>query len=151
MGDTIEPKASDVQEAHCFCGAVSVKISGDPDSVSICHCSVCRRLSGAPFVVSALFANASVSVLSTDGGDAKLISLQSSPRVARRRCAQCGSPVLAELGGKTRAVPLALFGSLPPRQAWKPQHHLHYDSRIIDVEDNLVKYSDRARGPLFMK
>eukprot|EP00435_Cladocopium_sp_Y103_P052654 s855_g16.t1 len=44
-----------VREARCFCGAVITRATGDPAAVSICHCSICRRLSGAPFVASAIF------------------------------------------------------------------------------------------------
>merc|ERR1712232_633824 len=81
----------------------------------------------------------------------KLNSLQTSPHVTRMRCSQCFSPVVAALGEKTRAVPLASFDAPPRSQLWKPQHHLHYESRVMDVEDNLIKYCNRARGPLFMR
>mmetsp|Transcript_74943 Transcript_74943/g.219548 ORF Transcript_74943/g.219548 Transcript_74943/m.219548 type:complete len:567 (-) Transcript_74943:10-1710(-) len=148
---SMEAKDSAAQRARCFCGAVSITAHGDPASVSICHCSVCRRLSGAPFVVSALFKCASVVVSGKDGGEAKLTAMQTSPQVTRQRCAECSSPVAAVLGERFRAVPLALFDSPPAAPAWRPQHHLHYDSRVMDVEDRLLKYRNRARGPVFME
>ena len=34
----------------CFCGAVRYRIDAAPVEVSHCHCGICRRTSGAPFV-----------------------------------------------------------------------------------------------------
>ena len=39
----------------CHCGEVSVRVQGGPRSVSYCHCSTCRQLSGSPFSCQALF------------------------------------------------------------------------------------------------
>merc|ERR1712061_944983 len=62
-----------VHEAHCYCGSVKIRAHGDPASVSICHCSICRRLSGAPFVASCLFPFTRVEVLNSDGTEAQLL------------------------------------------------------------------------------
>eukprot|EP01051_Picozoa_sp_SAG22_P014735 SAG22_NODE_1831_length_3478_cov_1.539805_3_plen_192_part_00 len=42
-------------QGSCHCGEVTVVAIGTPRAVSYCHCSVCRRLSGAPFSAQALF------------------------------------------------------------------------------------------------
>lgn len=140
------------REALCHCGAVSIKTWGAPIFVSICHCSVCRRLSGAPFVASALFAPAHVELRGGGSGAeaAVLVETQTSPSVARRRCAACYSPVCATLGSRYLAVPLSLFGGgkEPLPSEWRPQHHLHYGMRVLDVEDGLPKYEGRVRGPM---
>ena len=89
--------------ASCYCGAVHVVVA-DADaatSSSICHCSVCRRLSGAPFLANVLFKRSNVAL---DGGDGAalaadaLAEVKTSKHVARYRCASCASPVLATLG-----------------------------------------------------
>ncbi|CAL1126705.1 unnamed protein product, partial [Cladocopium goreaui] len=75
-----------------------------------CHCSICRRLSGAPFSCQALFTAAEVQ-LSMEPG-ANLTSLQTSKGVERTRCASCLAPVRGLLlGGKVAAVPLGLLCS----------------------------------------
>lgn len=38
-------------------------------------------------------------------------------------------------------------GDVP--EAWRPKHHLHYESRVLDVLDDLLKYSGRSRGPVW--
>ena len=34
----------------CFCGAIRYEARGTPFHESNCHCSICRRTTGAPFV-----------------------------------------------------------------------------------------------------
>lgn len=34
----------------CYCGAVRYTVTGTPYNATNCHCSICRRISGAPFV-----------------------------------------------------------------------------------------------------
>jgi hypothetical protein len=34
----------------CFCGRIRYEAAGTPFHETNCHCSICRRISGAPFV-----------------------------------------------------------------------------------------------------
>ena len=144
----------------CVCDAVEVLVSDDgatgPLGASFCHCSVCRRLSGAPFSANVLWPARAVRIAR---GEAQLQAFGSSKQVERCRCSSCGSPVLARLGrgGKTVALPLGSFdaaldgscGSGSPRlpTEWAPRVHLHYAKRVVDVEDSLPKFAGPARGP----
>eukprot|EP00913_Durusdinium_trenchii_P022552 g21183.t1 len=128
------PKAEEVRESRCFCGAVITEVRGDPAAVSICHCSVCRRLSGAPFVASAIFLPQRVTVKTVPGSEPQLVELKTSKQVSRLRCAVCSAPVAGRLGQRFVALPWAGFmkpGDKVP-EAWTPSHHLHYDSRVMD-------------------
>lgn len=142
--------SKEAREARCFCGAVVVRVRGDPVSVSACHCSICRRLSGGPFVISALFKPENAEVLAAQGESAPALqSFQSSVQVTRQRCANCFSPIVGRLGERFIAVPLGSFdwGDERAPPGWSPMHHLHYDSRVIDVNDDLPKYRNRKQGP----
>jgi hypothetical protein len=33
---------------ECFCGAVQVEVTGEPEGMGYCHCSSCRSWSGGP-------------------------------------------------------------------------------------------------------
>jgi hypothetical protein len=33
---------------ECFCGAVEVEVSGEPEGMGYCHCRSCRSWSGGP-------------------------------------------------------------------------------------------------------
>jgi hypothetical protein len=43
-------------QGGCHCGAVRYEVSGEPQHVALCHCSDCRKSSGAPMVAWAAFA-----------------------------------------------------------------------------------------------
>ena len=153
----------------CICGKVAVTVADldakGPISASFCHCSICRRLSGAPFSANVLWPQTQVQL--TRGSEADLQSFSSSKHVQRCRCTTCGSPILARLNrGKVIALPLASFANgvaaklgantsfstgssvRIPAANWAPQAHLHYSSRVVDCDDGLPKYHGMARGPL---
>ena len=133
--------------ASCYCGAVHVVVA-DADaatSSSICHCSVCRRLSGAPFLANVLFKRGNVALETADGAAVNpdaLTAQATSKHVTRYRCKACASPVLAHLGKDAAAAPLALFPA-PHPASWAPAHHMHYMDRVLDVHDGKKKFSGR--------
>lgn len=146
----------------CLCGAVIVMLTGKPTAVSICHCVICRKLSGAPFSAQALVKGTQVSVVSNgdagdrDGGDGSsqqasvasppaLLTYASSPAVERHRCAACQSPVYATLAkGKMAAVPLTVLDGVKNDDELAPTHHMYYGDRIMDFSDDLPKYVKSA-------
>ena len=136
----------------CHCGQVEVMVFGVPHSVSYCHCSICRKLSGAPFSCQALFKPNQVKVKLAAGGN--ISPLATSRAVDRYRCVTCLSPIKASvLGGKVIAVPLQLITSWIvgksnlsiENEAYRPRHHLYYNDRVMDIHDELPKYSHGAR------
>ena len=70
----------------CHCGAIQYELSEEPQVVALCHCSDCRRSSGAPFVVWAMYPEASLTV---NGGTPKTIN--SSGTAMRSFCSECGT------------------------------------------------------------
>ena len=37
-------------QGGCYCGAIHYEAGGTPTNLTNCHCSICRRTTGAPFV-----------------------------------------------------------------------------------------------------
>ena len=133
--------------ATCFCGSVSILITpgAEPIGTSMCHCKICRTLSGAPMMANVLFSRDAASLQSAEGTEGTVtVTTQTSKAVVRHRCGKCWSPVFAELGPKRAVVPAALFSPLPP--AWKPSHHIYYDSRVVDIPDGTPKWRGRYGG-----
>ncbi|MDB5564060.1 MAG: aldehyde-activating protein [Tardiphaga sp.] len=103
----------------CQCGAIRFALSAAPTRVSICHCRMCQKASGAPFASLADIPNEHFSW--TRGTPA---TFKSSSIGERDFCAQCGTPLsFREIGGPKieimtgafdrpdRMVPTQQFGS----------------------------------------
>jgi len=71
---------------RCHCGAIRYEASGAPRHVALCHCTDCRRSSGAPMVAWAAFAESDVTVTQ---GNPKTVN--SSGAAMRSFCADCGT------------------------------------------------------------
>jgi hypothetical protein len=78
----------DTQTGGCGCGAVRFAVTGKPKFVAICHCSDCRRYTGAVFSTFAGFLNHQVAW----SGDL-YATHASSPGVKRGFCPGCGTPL----------------------------------------------------------
>ncbi len=124
----------------CFCGAVTVQVSGAPVSEGFCHCNDCRSWSGTPVTAYALWPAPMVEV--TQGAD-RLQSFNKAGTTDRVSCAECGALILADLpdAGLKDVFPLRLQG-----REFAPQAHVHYASRIVDMKDGLPKFADLPEG-----
>src|SRR6516225_11596149 len=72
----------------CQCGAIRFALKAAPVKVSICHCRMCQKASGAPF---ASFADINKTDFAwTRGAPA---SFRSSSIAERDFCAKCGTPL----------------------------------------------------------
>ncbi len=78
-------------QGGCLCSAIRFRISGEPTFSSICHCSTCRRASGAPSVAWLTFDRSQVEFVS-----GTLQVYRSSQGVVRQFCGTCGSQLTYE-------------------------------------------------------
>ncbi len=92
--------------AHCACGKLSAACSGEPVSVSLCHCLACQRRTGSTFGIAAFFARGDVAV----SGAASRFSRPSDSghSVTHHFCAACGSTVYWEPSRKPDVVAVAV-------------------------------------------
>ena len=74
-----------MREGGCQCGAVRYEVSGEPRYHALCHCTDCRKSSGAPLVAWAIFPAEAVRITGTPKVHA------SSEHARRHFCAECGS------------------------------------------------------------
>ena len=73
---------------NCFCGYIRYEAGGTPFSETNCHCSICRRTSGAPFVS---WFSVPVSEFRVIAGEPS--SFRSSEHGTRTFCPRCGTPL----------------------------------------------------------
>jgi hypothetical protein len=72
----------------CQCGAIRFALSASPRRVSICHCRMCQKASGAPF---ASFADIGKSDFAWTRGQPA--AFRSSSLAERDYCRDCGTPL----------------------------------------------------------
>jgi hypothetical protein len=101
MTDAAQP----VLTGGCQCGAIRFALTAVPLQVSLCHCRMCQKASGAPFATLAEVANKDFRW--TRGEPA---SFQSSNIAARDFCKACGTPLsYRQIDGETIEIMTGAF------------------------------------------
>jgi len=120
----------------CFCGAVTLEVSGAPEAMGYCHCASCRSWSAGPVNAFTLWKPQNVKV--TKGAEF-LGHFQRSKNSDRQWCTKCGGHVLTHhrVWGITD-VYAATIRSL----AFKPALHVNYAETVLRMKDGLPKLKD---------
>ncbi|MCR9221502.1 MAG: GFA family protein [Alphaproteobacteria bacterium] len=123
----------------CLCGAVRYEAHGPPLATLYCHCTSCRKHTGAAAV--ALVGYRRDRVRYTKGAPAVYAS---SPGVGRAFCADCGTPLTWEGDGEDEG-PLIEFlvGTMDAPERFAPARHIHYGERLawFDTTDRLPRHA----------
>jgi hypothetical protein len=82
------PEAQVRLTGGCQCGAVRYRLTAKPTGSNICHCSMCQKASGGPFMA---FASVGLGDLTWTRGAPKVFA--SSTVAERGFCAECGTPL----------------------------------------------------------
>jgi hypothetical protein len=133
---------SRVYEGGCFCGAVRYRATGAPYNVTHCHCTICRRLSAAPFVTWATFRSADFAVV---GGAPAHIA--SSVRAERTFCGRCGTPLTFQLHASPDELDVTVC-SLDDPEGVVPEDHTQAATALswVRLADGLPRH-DTERPP----
>jgi len=131
-------------EGSCLCGAVRFVIDAALGTITLCHCSQCRKASGSAYSASANVPAAAFRFLS---GEDELRAYGSSPGKQRVFCRHCGSPVLARFDQYPDIVRIRV-GLLDSEITDRPAAHIFADSRAEwdDICDSLPRYDGREPG-----
>lgn len=132
MSMTTEPLA---QMGQCRCGAIHILAAGAPLQVSYCHCTDCRKQTGAP--VSA-FVGFPTDRLRIEGAPATY----RSGTVTRSFCGRCGSPIAYEVA----ALPGSMWfyvGILDHPEVFAPNLHAFESERLpwFQIADDLPRHA----------
>ena len=77
-------------EGQCYCGAVTIVVTGDPEGAGYCHCAACRSWSAGPVNAFTLWKPEAVKV--TQGEDQSASTTRTSGAIgngARSAAAIC--------------------------------------------------------------
>ena len=94
----------DVFSGSCLCGQVRFEAMGTPDRVGICHCFTCRKFTGSPFAMFAIYPREAVKVSGNVSEHA------TSAEGRRYRCKDCGAPVYeSDRNNSEIEIPIGAF------------------------------------------
>ncbi len=98
MSETIEAKGS------CLCGEVEIQALSMSLDVGACHCSMCRKWAGGPFL--AVDCNTKVKI----SGEKSVSAYASSEWAERGFCSKCGTHLFYKLKQNGQyIIPVGLF------------------------------------------
>ena len=132
------PVPAPVTGGHCFCGFIRFEIDGPLFHETICHCSMCRRVSGAPVVAWATAKSASFRVVA--GTPA---TFRSSDHATRSFCPRCGTALTFQSDDLPGEIDVTIC-SLDDPASVAPQDHTRTSARLpwIRLADDLPAFPE---------
>jgi len=125
-----------VYEGSCFCGAVALKVTGEPAAMGYCHCGSCRSWSAGPVNAFTLWNPGAVQI--TRGAD-HIATFNLTPASSRKWCTACGGHVMTDHPGFQL---VDVYAATIPSFPFKPALHVHYGESVLAIRDGLPKQRD---------
>lgn len=107
----------------CQCGAVRYRLEALPTGANVCHCRMCQKAGGGPFMA---FAGVRLDELAWTRGGLKTFA--SSTIAERGFCGECGTPLTYRILGRDRIS--VTVGSLDRPAAVTPEMQYGVDSKL---------------------
>ncbi|WP_019831402.1 GFA family protein [Sphingomonas sp. PR090111-T3T-6A] len=120
----------------CFCGAVELRVEGEPEAMGYCHCRSCRSWSGGPVNAFSLWKPDAVTITA---GAEHVATFARTPLSHRQYCAKCRGHLM------TRHPPIELidvFAATLPDLPFRPAVHVNYAETVLPMKDGLPKLRD---------
>ena len=119
------------KSGSCLCGAVRITANNPGNKVGACHCGMCRKWGGGPFMEIDCGTDVSFE------GEDDITVYNSSSWAERGFCKKCGSHLFYRLKeSKQHMIPVGLFDD---------QEHLVFDSQVfIDKKPSFYSFSNKT-------
>ena len=123
-------------QGKCFCGEMTLAVTGEPAAMGYCHCESCRSWSAGPVNAFTLWAPDAVKV--TKGAE-HIGTYHKTDTSHRKFCKLCGGHLMTDHPGfKLVDVYAATIPDLP----FKPALHVNYGETVLRIRDGLPKQKD---------
>ncbi len=130
------------REAACHCGQLHLEVSGDPFSVSICHCLACQRRTGSAFGMQAGFKADQVRVDGRFGDFARISDEADKKEHVFHFCPDCGSQVFYTEPTEPDLIVVSVGSFADP--SFPPPTESGYDSRRhrwVGLPDSMQRFA----------
>ncbi len=124
-------------DGGCLCGAIRYRVTTAAEDVSHCHCTLCRRSTGAPFVTWLTVAASAFAF--TQG---RPVARRSTPGAERTFCAACGTALTFREEARPNSVDVTA-ASLDRPEEVAPRDHTFVASRLpwVALDDGLPQFA----------
>jgi hypothetical protein len=141
---TTQTHVSPPVTGRCYCGKTTFSATNYPYITTYCHCSDCRRLSGAPAAAHCAFTPADLNITPAPHHAAAV-----TKGVERWFCEHCGTALAATYDYLPDQVYVPL-GVIDQINEISPQFHCHAESMLpwLEIDDDLPRSSDSGRDVL---
>lgn len=129
----------------CLCGGIRYEITGELEQPLNCHCSMCRKATGAAFRSRARVRTAAFRWVA---GEQLLTRYESSPGHVRTFCRVCGSTLVTFFPNSPEALGLAM-GTLDDDPGAEPRLHVYVASKAPwhEITDSLPRFATTPEAP----
>jgi hypothetical protein len=114
----------EVLTGGCLCGNVRYRVTAGPTWAGHCHCSLCRKATGAPYV--SWFTVPTTTFELTAGFPAKF---SSSPKANRQHCPSCGTQLTFQFNERPATIDVTI-ASLDNPSSVAPTENVHWGDRV---------------------
>ena len=120
----------------CYCGGIRYEAQAAPFNEANCHCSICRRTTGAPFV--AWFSVPRSQFRLTQGNPTRF---RSTAKGTRSFCPECGTQITFEHADYPDEIDITTC-SLDEPARFAPKAHIWTRSKVdwINLADGLPAF-----------
>ena len=131
-------------DGSCLCGAIRFTIETPPKWVAHCHCSMCRRAHGAPFVT---WVGVETAAFRLVGGADVLRTYASSADATREFCGTCGASLFWRDVRHPEVVDVTL-GTLDAEPEQLPVAHIWFAHKAswVRIPDDLPRHDEALPG-----
>lgn len=123
-------------KGECFCGAVKLEVSGEPEAMGYCHCRSCRSWSGGPVNAFSLWKPENVKVTT---GTENIASFKKTELSHRQYCRKCGGHLMTN---HPSLGMVDVFAATLPTLKFAPAVHVNYSETVLPMRDGLPKLRD---------
>ncbi len=128
----------------CLCGEVTFEVAGEAVNVANCHCTRCRRSTGAAFNTVVLFREGDFRVVA---GAEQLRTYALSERASKHFCPQCGT----EIYHRNRQLPgmvIVPLGACDEPARFVPSLNVYCESMLpwVGVISAMTSFSRGVKG-----
>lgn len=126
-------------DGSCLCGGLRWRYDAAPSSMTHCHCSMCRKNHGTPFVT---FVGGPLEGYAWESGEDAIRWYQSSAQGARGFCPACGAKAPTLMPEHGLAIMPA--GPLEGDLGLRPQMHMFVASKApwYEITDSLPRHAE---------